>query len=217
MNLETLNISEFQSLRYRWGGASKQITIELKKIELVSVKLEFAADSPGTVWSRTWAPAPKAALEVQEWLATEELPVLTQAGDNHLLIFHHERTSELMWSTEKEPSFLAKLRNGVFAAAHVTYLESLAHLIRGHDLVNKGQPKESAIELKKGIDLLGYSYSARHVLDDTGFRKGLGESEWMKGNWERAAYFFERVLEDRTMLYATRDGLPLEPVESPLP
>lgn len=210
-------MTSFISVQFRAMFATTRVAVDWPCPDVLTVRLEFANDSSGTRWIRKWAPRPVAAQEVQALLASAWLSLPTRPGEFSLLLSQERRIFRAYWGTETEDAQLLAIRTGILAAAHATYLEALVHLIRGHDLVTKGQAKESAIELRKGINLLGYSYSARHVLDDTGFRKGLGESAWMDGNWEGAAHFFERVLENRTMLYATRDGLPLEPVESPLP
>lgn len=173
--------------------------------------MEFAVDSPGTAWSREWVPDPSAAREVQAGILSNA-PFSSRApGENSLALSLGDRLLEVSWGAETEDAQLATIRRGILAAAHVTYFESLVHLLRGNNLAKSGNAQESTIEIQRGIALPGYSYLTPHLTDDSDFRHILGTIEQKKENWEDAVPLLQRVLEFRTMQYAARHGLPPEP------
>jgi TolA-binding protein len=60
---------------------------------------------------------------------------------------------------------------------------------------------------RAGIDSIGDLYSHAKLLDDTGVKLVLAESNESKGNLKGAAAVYERVLESRLHAYAVKFGL----------
>lgn len=204
--------SDFVAVRIQRAYPAKIIDIDWKQPESISVSITRTTERPAAVWHREWVPELSSAGDAQRLLASESLCLPSGHGDNRLLIAHAGGAREGVWLTETEEAELASLRDALFRAGRIAYLEALMQLRIGHDILVTGRVEESMPVFRLGIEVLGFSYHARGVLDDSGQALTCSKYEQRQGHLDVAARLLESVLESRTTQYAEREGLPVEHV-----
>ena len=96
---------------------------------------------------------------------------------------------------------------------HMHYKKSLTMLESGRDILKekKRDNEEKAIEaFQSGIKTLGDLYKHPDLIDDTGMKLMLAESNSENGNTAEAIVLFERVLESRLTVYEEHYNLKLQ-------
>jgi hypothetical protein len=109
------------------------------------------------------------------------------------------------WCSTSETKELKEVREMIENRAHAAYAEATAYLERGHSLISGRQFAAAVDSFKSGIQILGSSYlDPKTTVDDTGMKLVLARSRENEGKLDIASTIFERVLQTRLKLYASR-------------
>jgi hypothetical protein len=112
------------------------------------------------------------------------------------------------WSAATETDPLREIRTALENLAQIRYTQALLGLSYGRSLAERGRRADAVGIFRRGIEALGDSYYGPELVDDTGTKLLLAENFASKGDWERAATVFDRVLEARLQVYAQRFHVP---------
>src|SRR5262249_17306181 len=112
------------------------------------------------------------------------------------------------WSAATETDPLREIRTAFEDLSQVRYTQALLGLSYGRSLVERGRRPDAVGIFRRGIEALGDNYYSPELVDDTGTKLLLAENFASKGDWERAATVFDRVLEAPLQVYAQHFHVP---------
>jgi hypothetical protein len=172
----------------------------------ISVRVAIDPD-PAATRVVSWPTDPAAVRDIVR-LVEEARQLPASGGGEYVLEVGGTGTPvRLSWSVAKEGGILRSLRAALDDLAHLAYTEALAVLTHARNLAQRGQFREAVAAYRVGVERLGDHYLHEGLIDDTGMKQLLAESNAAEGNWQAAANVYDRVLEARLQVYAQRFGL----------
>lgn len=183
---------------YRHGD---HIQVHWSKLGKASVTLRMAGTAAPTAWTGT--PLKDHLATVEKMLS--QIRASKNGKDFQLKVNWPERAATMVaWNATGEPSDLRELRREMEFMTHVPYVVAKGALVHGNELESKKDYAAAVHAYRGGVDELANLYSSPDLLDDTGMKLVLAESQEENGDTKTAATVYGRVLESRIHAYSEK-------------
>lgn len=186
---------------------ANEIRVSVSETGVATVAVQLAPDAKRVTWS---GPSATDQREKVRKELGKDLPSAVGGKEFHIKITFVGRPPIVRaWNSDGEYEPLRELRRDIELWTHVPYVVTQAFFQRGQADESAGSYIAATRSYRAGLAEMGELYSDANLLDDTGTKLVLAESNESKNNQEAAAAVYGRVLESRLRAYERKYRLKL--------